>query len=282
MATGITSEGLTNNVEIINLETLQSNCKMKLNFPASIEGAIGGLTSSEKPIICGGFGFKNQMNGRRRRQECFVLLGETLEWKPSQALTKAKYGAAIASSPFPKYSQQIFLTGGGEINSPVQTVELGTEDGWQSILPKLPVAVRTHCMALVNSTTVIVIGGIQEEQDFSPKTFLFNTEKDHWVDGPPLKYGRRTYSCGRIKKKFESFSFSVIVSGGFNGSDMSSTEILDVGSSQWREGPDLPVGIARAAVVEDSAGGVILVGGTKENSDSDFCDSLYRLPHAGI
>jgi hypothetical protein len=280
VGTGITIQGLSNNFETIDLESSLSNCKTIQNLPASIEGAVAGLTSSDKPITCGGIGFTSAKK-RHRSEDCFVLLGESLQWKPFPALTKPKYGAAVVSSPIPKYSQRLFLTGGGEIDSPVQTVELMTEDGWQSILPKLPVDVRMHCMALVNSTTAIVVGGNQDHQDDSPRTFLFNSKQDHWVGGPPLNYGRRTYSCGRIKNDLDSYAFSVIVAGGYNGSAMSSTEILDVGSNQWRRGPDLPVAIFRAAVVEDSAGGVILVGGAKGNSDEDISNSLYRLPHAG-
>jgi hypothetical protein len=38
-----------------------------------------------------------------------------------------------------------------------------------------------------------------------------------------------------------------------------------LGSNTWRSGPDLPFGIADAAIVEDSRGGVILIGGRSED-----------------
>jgi len=53
--------------------------------------------------------------------------------------------------------------------------------------------------------------------------------------------------------------FSIIVAGGCNGAHLKSTEILDEGSDVWRMGPQLPIGICCAALVEDPAGGVVLV-----------------------
>jgi hypothetical protein len=77
-------------------------------------------------------------------------------------------------------------------------------------------------------------------------------------------------------------SFSVIVVGG-EGEDgsnfLSSVEILDFEAKLWRDGPDLPIAITRAAMIEDPTGGVILIGG--KSPTNSFLDSLYRLAHAG-
>jgi hypothetical protein len=58
-----------------------------------------------------------------------------------------------------------------------------------------------------------------------------------------------------------------------------STEILDDGSIEWRNGPDLPIAITNSALVEDQSGGVILVGGLSNRGES--LDTLFKLPHAG-
>jgi hypothetical protein len=60
---------------------------------------------------------------------------------------------------------------------------------------------------------------------------------------------------------------------------MTSVEILDEGASEWRNGPDLPFGIIDASLVEDSEGGVILVGG--ESRDDQYLQTLFRLSDAG-
>ena len=67
-----------------------------------------------------------------------------------------------------------------------------------------------------------------------------------------------------LKLKFRTVfnaPFRIVVVGGNDGSYLSSVEILDEGSSEWRNGPELPFGIFYSQLVEDSNGGVILVGG---------------------
>jgi hypothetical protein len=47
-------------------------------------------------------------------------------------------------------------------------------------------------------------------------------------------------------------------------SDLKSTEILDAGSSTWRQGPDFPFGTGQSAFVTDSNGAFYVV-----------CESLH-------
>jgi len=43
----------------------------------------------------------------------------------------------------------------------LNTVEILTDNGWKADFPELPVKVDFHCMVLINSTTVMLIGGVQ-------------------------------------------------------------------------------------------------------------------------
>ncbi len=56
---------------------------------------------------------------------------------------------------------------------------------------------------------------------------------------------------------------SILVAGGFDNFPqiLSSVEILDIGSNQWRTGPELPFGIKQSQMVEDQNGGVVVIGG---------------------
>jgi hypothetical protein len=72
---------------------------------------------------------------------------------------------------------------------------------------------------------------------------------------------------------------SIIVAGGYDGSLLSSVEILHEGSNEWQTGPELPFGISESQMVEDQNGGVILIGG--DSSSVDNLDTLYQLPHGG-
>jgi hypothetical protein len=139
----------------------------------------------------------------------------------------------------------------------MNSAEMLTEKGWDSNIPVLPVSIAYHCIVLVNATTVMVIGGHQNYED-SGKTFYFNTEEQSWTEGPELTYKRSYLSCGKIRKNKDSQEMSIIAVG---GSSSSSTEILDVGSNEWRNGPELPFGIDTSQLVEDQQGRVVLVGG---------------------
>ncbi len=173
-----------------------------------------------------------------------------------------------------------FITDGSHLDS----VEILTKDGWETVLPSLPVTSIRSCLTLLNSTTPFLIGGIQDGSQL-PNTYLLNTAANNkeWIEGPTLNFGREAHSCGRIRKDSSSPLFSIIVVGGVNGTNqyggMKSVEILDEGASEWRNGPDLPFGISYASLVEHPAGGVILVGGMSK--DESFLQTLFRLSDAG-
>jgi hypothetical protein len=135
-------------------------------------------------------------------------------------------------------------------------------------------------MVTVNSTTVMVIGGIQNRQT-SGKTFYFTLGEESWTEGPELKNKRSHHSCGKIRKNKDSQEMSIIAAGGWDGGSayLSSVEILDEGSNEWQTGPELPFGIYVSQMVEDHNGGVVLIGG--ESSSVHNLDTLFQLPHRG-
>jgi hypothetical protein len=72
---------------------------------------------------------------------------------------------------------------------------------------------------------------------------------------------------------------SIIVAGGYDGSFLSSVEILDEGSNEWQTGPESPLGIRLSQMVEDQNGGVVLIGGLSKSYVN--LDTLFQLPHGG-
>jgi hypothetical protein len=271
---GFSMSGLTNNIEIIDLESELTTCQNLTNFPLELRGSFGGLGFQDKPMICGGYN-----SSAKYSDKCFSLEGN--EWINSSSFITVLYQAAVSPSPYPSSDQKLFVTY-------EDAVEVLTLEGWETLPQRLPVETYGHCSVLFNSTTVLVIGGYQN-RSLSSNTFLFNTENEIWAEGPQLKKERMDHSCGRIRKNSHSQDFSIIVVGGVEGLgwkstpghyfSFSSVEILDLGANEWRKGPDLPFGIDLAQMVEDPNGGVVLVGGR-----SDFyryLDTLYQLPHGG-
>ena len=93
---------------------------------------------------------------------------ENNEWVSSASMNSIRSSAAAAQLPDGK----LLVTGGQDASFfDLNSAEMLTEEGWESNIPSLPVTIAAHCMVTVNSTTVMVIGGYQNEK-ISGKTFL--------------------------------------------------------------------------------------------------------------
>ncbi len=251
----------------MNLASSASSCKNPPNFPATVFAAIGGLGFKENPILCGGE--QNEFNSNK----CYSL--ENNNWVFSASMNSVRVYAAAAQLKDGK----ILVTGGYDVSgSFFNSAEMLTDEGWESNIPSLPVTIAYHYMVTVNSTTVMAIGGWQNEQ-FSGKTFYFTFGEESWTEGPELKDKRAGHSCEKIRRNKESQEMSIIVAGGYDSFSLSSVEILDEGTNEWRTGPELPFGIYGSQMVEDQNGGVVLIGGG--SSSYDTLDTLYQLPHGG-
>ncbi len=258
----------TDTCELINLASSASTCKNPPNFPATVYRAIGGLGFKGNPIICGGY-----QNGDRSNK-CFSL--ENNEWVYSASMKSVRYAAAEAQLKDGK----LLVTGGYDGSVYLNSAEMLTEEGWESNIPSLPVTISGHCIVTINSTTVMVIGGYQNGEWYSGKTFYFTFGEESWTEGPELKNKRAVHSCGIIRRNKESQEMSIIVAGGYGGSSyLSSVEVLDEGSNEWQTGPELRLRIGRSQMVEDQNGGVVLIGG--ESSSILNLETLYQLPHGG-
>ncbi len=252
--------------EVINLASSTSTCQNPPNFPAIVSEAIGGLGFKGNPILCGGYQIYSRSN------KCYSL--ENNEWVSSASMNSVRAYAAAAQLQDGK----LLVTGGSDVSADLNSAEMLTEEGWESNIPSLPVTILGHCMITVNSTTVMVIGGFQNNQR-SGKTFYFTFGEESWTEGPELKNKRIWHSCGKIRRNKESQEMSIIVAGGFDGgSYLSSVEIQHEGSNEWQTGPELPFGIGWSQMIEDQNGGVVLIGGDSSSSVS-YLDTLYQLSH---
>ncbi len=257
----------THTCEVINFASSASTCHNPPSFPATVFRAIGGLGFKENPLICGG-----DQNGSDSNK-CYSL--ENNEWVSSASMNSVRFYAAAAQLQDGK----LLVTGGSDASySYLSSAEMLTEEGWESYIPSLPVTIYAHCMVTVNSTTVMVIGGVQNGQ-ISGKTFYFTFGEESWTEGPKLKIKRFGHSCGKIRRGKKSQEMSIIVAGGYGGSYLSSVEKMDEGLNEWQAGSDLPFGIDGSQMVEDQNGGVVLIGG--DSSSVGRLDTLYKLPHAG-
>ncbi len=225
---------------------------------------------NEKPIVCGGVSSTYQ-------SACYKL---DKTWQTSISLKTTVVYGAVAPSPFTNKSHHFILSGGhSQSNSELNTVDILKETEWERLSSSLPTVMRHHCMVLVNSTTLITVGGYNGS--YLKDTYILNAARSSsWVPGPLLKYSRYVHSCSRIRKNANDLpEFIIIAAGGSGSGSTASVELLDEGASQWRDGPELPTGIYHAQMIEDPLGGVILIGGY--SSSNAYSDTMYRLAHAG-
>jgi hypothetical protein len=56
-----------------------------------------------------------------------------------------------------------------------------------------------HCMAMLNETAAMAIGGYSNGTACSQDTYILNTITGNWTQGPPLNVGRVDQSCGSVR-----------------------------------------------------------------------------------
>ena len=262
---------LTTDMEIIDLSSKSpKTCQNLANYPVEITWAFGILGLNNKPTICGGY------HQGASIKDCYTY--EKNFWNKISSMQSDRTHAAVSLSPYPNTPDNFFVSGGFDGNNFLTSVETLNNGTWTIQNTKtLPGPMVDHCMVLFNSTTVLAIGGGQGGFAQSGRTFFFNTQNEKWIEGPRLKYARLMHNCAMIKTSQQNKKLSVIVVGGFNNTFMSSVEILEEGSSQWRDGPNLPLATFVGMMVADSNNGVVQIGGM---SPVGILDKLFHLTDA--
>ena len=188
-----------NKFEIVDLENPVSTCKPIPNYPFEIEGAMAGLGFDEKPIVCGGH------NGSER-SECYML---DLSWQSLPSMSQTNVYAQLSPSPFANKSHHLVLNGGMTDETYSSNVLVLTQEKWES-LPSLPNAFYGHCTLLINSSTLMTIGGYNDS--YIADTYYFHSLSlvQNWVSGPSLQTARYWHACGRIRFILVQFYFSLM------------------------------------------------------------------------
>jgi hypothetical protein len=141
-------------------------------------------------------------------------------------------------------------------------------------MPSLPVGIALHCMALINSTAAIVMGGNKGDWTNSKNTHIFSSVNQEWSNGPALNQNKDVCVCGQIRANGQSPKTSVIVIDAKN----LSVEVLGEGETEWKFGPELPFSIGLTVLIEDESNGIYLIGGL--SAELGILDKILYLPHA--
>ena len=222
------------NTEIIDVEDSNFRCTKVEQFPVKLHGASGGLMNGQTPFICGGSAY---INGRwTNYKECYHLT-ESGSWAKDQraTLTTARryagYGTVVLNN-------SLVLTGGYNGNHLSSIEMLSPNTTAKTLAVQLPTGFNRHCQVPWDSETFFVIGGYGGNSRRRDESYFINVKTNQRTNGPSLNTARSRHACGELEVNGRTF---IIVTGGWNGDYLRSTEILDksnVGQG-WKTGKNL-------------------------------------------
>ena len=255
-------------VEVVDLDGSEkiTICDDLPEFPFKGQyGRAGQIFQNRTPIICGGSDLSIFFC------ECHALYKS--KWTYTASLAECRSQAQMAALTYPNGKEILLIIGGATRSSILSTVEFFDGDVWnQNVIAKIPQAVASHCVAKIDETSLIVIGGaIHMISGMTNHTYFYDLIKNQWSPGPKSITARIGHACGILNWKNPTTGVreKVVVSagGGTIGTDsLSSVELLFLNhnedfSNGWKRGPSLPKTAILSTMVEyqDS---VILVGGS--------------------
>ena len=126
---------------------------------------------------------------------------------------KFKFEERIFGS-FVKFNPSAFWITGG-LNRSMQNYvsTLIVTENSSTIDVNLPISFAYHCMVYYKENLILIIGGTQNGDENSNKSWIINTnDRSNLVEGPSLTKGRESFSCGRVED--DSGNVMVLVVGG--------------------------------------------------------------------
>ena len=193
-------------------------CTDLANFPVTLAGAVGANLRGS-PVVCGGYGHSGSSD------KCYRFKNGM--WKEFASLKeKREYATGVV------YNKKLHMFGGYN-GSRLDTSETINVDGKVSEGPDLPTAVRLHAMTSINDIVSLLSGGSTNSDSYSAQTWFYNHDTEFFTSGPDLLEGRRRHGSATNVDKVTNSKIAVIT-GGYNGNTMDSTEMLING--QWQTG----------------------------------------------
>ena len=192
-------------------------CFNWVDYPLELDGATGGLLGNT-PLICGGESFGQYID------ECYSLNGETSKFVTKMSVKTSGAASIVLNETI------LWITGGYNGNVPLASSEYIRLSG-SSPGRYLPMTLERHVMIAINTTHSMLIGGYAS--DYLDLTFYFNHGNQQWIDGPRLIQARWRHAVGIVNDQVTRTNL-VIITGGWKGGSLDSTEILV--DSQWLPG----------------------------------------------
>ena len=178
VVTGLSSGSGYNYVrktELIDLTRPDNNCDLP-DYPKELYGAIS-FKSAQGPVVCGGFNYPNAF------KECFILTSSH-EWESWANMTTIRRFASVVPGD-DKWN--LIIGGFTRWASATNSVEAFSQSGSEGQVVELLFSISRHCVIKINDNTALIIGGYQNGQDNSAKTWFFDLDTFGVSQGPRLQ-----------------------------------------------------------------------------------------------
>ena len=204
-------------------------------YPVKMFGGVGGIINGDHIIVCGGSANNNLISS-----SCYTLQKDK-KWHKAPGLRVGRIDISTGSIVL---QQGLWISGGRSIGGWEASTEIVGHSSSQPSM-NMPFGILGHCSVLLdrgkeNANKIFSIGGNRKNNHFLSETFIWNSKRGTWENGPSMNRGRYKHGCGIVELGAKKFIF---VTGGFQPGyfpphTTSSTEFLDLSNigSGWKNG----------------------------------------------
>jgi len=246
-------------VEVLEVQTEDTGCN-PTDFSSSVSSHASVYSSALQSLItCGGYGNYEYLSS------CSVQTknGHHISIPPMNS--KRSYFSMVT------IENKLYSIGGRKTDNTMETIEMNATGTWNQ--QSMPFSVSAHC-AVVFDNNIIVIGGLDENNNHVDTTWIYNVVRKDWTEGPKLNEKREGHAC-----LVEEEKTAIHIMGGYDGNELlKSTEKWIFGSDSWISGTSLPEAVIFSAAVNSNSEETIgyLVAGRTENGATSKVWSLRR------
>jgi len=176
------------NFDVVNIDSTLgsygSYCSPLPNFPYTSGLSAGGLVNG-RIVICGGY--MDPFPIEEITGDCWA--SDAAGWQYIGNLSIPKRNHAAANLP----NGDLWITGGADNDQErYYTTHIVTANMEVIRGPNMPSVRSAHCVAQLNSTTMMLVGGFE----LGHKVDFFNVDTQQWINyGPPTKFEHGHPGC---------------------------------------------------------------------------------------
>jgi hypothetical protein len=224
MVVGGYANGILDGAEFVDMSETNGFCNSPAKYPYPAADAVG-FWFHNQPWVCGG-----ESDQTTTRQECYAYNQATDSWTPRSSMKTARVFAA--ANPI-KDGTELWITGGKDGNTLLQSTEILTAAGTWVAGPELPVPLAQHCIVGLDSDRVFISGGIVTADDTTgtKKAYIYSFRTNVWTEIKDMLEARFGHTCQIMDI---GDGLEIVATGGWTKRN---SDIYQERTVTWRNGP---------------------------------------------